>query len=374
MSLRRTWLLAQKELIHVVRDPRTLVISIIMPVMLLILLAQTMTLDIEAIPLGIYDQSKSQESRALIEAYRAADSFVLDFSPQSQDDLRRLVDSDRIQAGLIIPPDYAADIQANGRAEVALVIDGSSPTVGEQLLAIGTMIGQAHGIRVVQEKLGVAGLELPGIDTRLRIWYNPNMDSIVFMVPALIGMILQMMCSSLTAASIVREREHGTMEQLSIAPIRSGELILGKTFPYMIIAIIDAVEILILGMLWFGLAIHGSWALLIAFCLVFMFTSLAWGLMVSVIAQTRQQAEMMNMALLLPSFMLSGILWPRETLPLILQYLGAVIPLTYFTEMIQGVILKGVGLDVLGVQLGLLATIGIVLMAWAALRFKTTLE
>ena len=374
MSLRRTWLLAQKELIHVVRDPRTLVIAVIMPVVLLVLLAQTMTLDIEAIPLGIFDQNKSQESRALIEAYRATDSFVLDFSPQSQDDLRRLMDTEKIQAGLIIPPDYAADIQSNGSAEVALVIDGSSPTTGEQLLAIGTTIGQAHGIRVVQEKLGVGGLELPGIDTRLRIWYNPNMESIIFMVPALIGMILQMMCSSLTAASVVREREHGTMEQLSIAPIRSAELILGKTFPYMIIAIVDALEILILGMLWFGLVVHGSWALLVAFCLVFMFTSLAWGLLVSVIAQTRQQAEMMSMALLLPSFMLSGILWPRSTLPLILQYLGALIPLTYFTEMIQGVILKGVGLDVLGVQLGLLATIGLVLMAWAAFRFKKTLE
>ena len=374
MSFRRTWLVAQKELIHVIRDPRTLVIALIMPVVLLLLLGHTMTLDIDGIPVGVYDQSKSQESRALIEAYRATDSFVLDLSPQSHDDLRRLMDGDRIQAGLIIPPDYAAGIQASGTAEVALVIDGSSPTIGEQLLAIGTTIGQAHGIRIVQEKLGVGGLELPGIDTRLRIWYNPNMESIVFMVPALIGMILQMMCSSLTAAAIVREREHGTMEQLSIAPIRSGELILGKTFPYMIIAIVDAVEILILGMLWFGLVIHGSWVLLIAFCLVFMFTSLAWGLVVSVIAQTRQQAEMMNMALLLPSFMLSGILWPRAALPLILQYLGALIPLTYFTEMIQGVILKGVGLDVLGLQLGMLATIGLVLMAWATFRFKKTLD
>ena len=200
------------------------------------------------------------------------------------------------------------------------------------------------------------------------------MDSVTFMVPALIGMILQMMCSSLTAAAIVRERERGTMEQLTITPIRGPELILGKTVPYMGIAIFDAAEIIILGVVWFGLVVHGSWALLGAFCLVFMFTSLAWGLFVSAIARTREQAEMMNMALLLPSFMLSGILWPRSALPPVLQALGALMPLTYFTEMIQGVVLKGVGLEILGPDMGILATIGVVLLAMAAFAFAKAPE
>jgi len=374
MSLLRAWLIAHKEALHVVRDPRTLIISLVMPIIMLLLLGSTMSLTVDGVPMAIYDQSKSRESRDLIAAYHATDTFVFDFSPQSQEDVRQLMDSGQVLAVMIIPPDYAAKLKASGTAEVAVVIDGSSPTVGEQLLASVTLVGQVHGIRVIEEKLGISVSQLPGIDTRLRVWYNPNMDSVTFMVPALIGMILQMMCSSLTAAAIVRERERGTMEQLNITPIRGPELILGKTVPYMGIAIFDAAEIIILGVLWFGLVIHGSWALLGAFCLVFMFTSLAWGLFVSAIARTREQAEMMNMALLLPSFMLSGILWPRSALPPVLQALGALMPLTYFTKMIQGVVLKGVGLEILGPDMGILATIGVVLLAMAAFAFAKAPE
>lgn len=284
------------------------------------------------------------------------------------------MDSGQVQAGLIIPPSYAVDIAAKRTAEVSFVIDGSNPTIGEQLLAIVTMVGQAHGVRVIQGLLGNNGLQLPGIDMRLRVWYNPELDNVNFMVPALVGMILQMMCSNLTAAAIVRERERGTMEQLNITPIRSLELVVGKAIPYLGIATLDATEILVASVLWFNLEIHGSMALLIGFCLLFMFTSLAWGLLVSVIAQTRQQAQMMNMVIMLPSFMLSGMLWPRSAMPVVLQYLGALMPLTYFTEMIVGVVLKGVGLDTLGLDMGMLAAIGVVLLAMAAFRFKKTLE
>jgi ABC-2 type transport system permease protein len=374
MTFQRTRVIAQKEFIHMRRDPRTLLITVVMPIVLLLLLGYTTSLDVEGVPMAIYDQSNSPESRSLIEAYRTTGSFALDFSPRNYDELRRLMDRGQVQAGVIIPPDYAADITAKRTAEVAFVIDGSNPTIGEQLLAIVTMVGQAHGVQIMQGMSGNGGLPLPGIATRLRVWYNPELDNVNFMVPALIGMILQMICSNLTAAAIVRERERGTMEQLNITPIRSAELVLGKTIPYMGIATLNAAEILVLGVFWFNLEIHGSMTLLIGFCLLFMLTSLAWGLLVSVIAQTRQQAQMMSMIILLPSIMLSGMMWPRSAMPVVLQYVGALMPLTYFTEMIVGVVLKGVGLDVLGLDMGVLAAMGIVLLAWAAFRFKKTLE
>ena len=221
-------MIVQKEFIHVLRDPRTLLITIVMPILLLLLLGYTTSLDIKGVPMAIYDQSNSSASRALIEAYRTTDSFALDFFPRSYDDLRRLMDSGKVLVGMIIPPDYAANIADKRTAEVAFAIDGSNPTIGEQLLAIVTMVGQAHGMRVMQGTSGSDGRQLPGIDVRLRIRYNPELDNVNFMVPAIIGMILQMICSNLTAAAIVRERERGTMEQLNITPIRSIELILGQ--------------------------------------------------------------------------------------------------------------------------------------------------
>lgn len=374
MSFWRTWMIAQKEIIHVLRDPRTLLITVIMPVMLLLLLGYTTSLSIDGIPMAIFDQSNSAASRALIDAYRVTDSFVFDFSPQSYEDLRQLMDSGKVQAGMIIPPTYEEDIAAKRTAEVAFVIDGSNPTIGEQLLAIVTMVGQAHGIQVLQGMLGAQGLELPGIDTRLRVWYNPELDNISFMVPALIGMILQMMCSNMTTAAIVNEREQGTMEQLNITPIRSMELVVGKSVPYMGIGILDAVGVLAIGVLWFNMKIQGSIALLAGFCLLFMFTALAWGLLVSVVAKTRQQAQMLNIVIMLPSFMLSGMMWPRSAMPAVLQYIGALMPLTYFTEMIRGVILKGVGLNILGFEITALAVIGLTLLTLAAFRFRKTLE
>ncbi len=216
--------------------------------------------------------------------------------------------------------------------------------------------------------------QLPGIDARVRVFYNPKLDNISFMVPAIIGMILQMMCSALTADAIVGERERGTMEQLDVTPIRSLELIVGKAIPYLVVTALIAAEILILGVFWFGMEIHGSMALLIGFCILFMLTALAWGLFVSVIARTRQQAQMLNMLILLPSQMLSGMMYPVLSLPLALRYLAALMPLTYFTRMIRGVILKGVGLEILWLDMGVLAAIGIALMAVAMARFKKALE
>jgi ABC-2 type transport system permease protein len=373
-TLQRTFVIAQKEFIHIHRDPRTLVITVIIPILLLLLLGYATSLDIKGVPMAIYDESRSPASRALIEAYRATGSFSLDSSPKSYTDLQRLMDSGRVEAGMVIPATYADDLAGRGAAEVFFAIDGSNPTIGEQLLAIVMMVGEAHGVRVIQGMLGGNTQQLPGIDLRLRVWYNPTLDNVQFMVPALIGMILQMICSNLTAAAIVRERERGTMEQLDITPIQKMELVVGKTLPYLGIATLNAAEILIIGVVWFNLSIHGSIALVALFCLLFMFTSLAWGLLVSVVAQTRQQAQMLNAFILLPSLMLSGMLWPRSAMPIVLQRIGALVPLTYFTQMIIGVILKGVGLKVLASNIVVLAAMGLALLAIAAFRFKKTLE
>lgn len=374
MALLRTWIVAQKEFIHMRHDLRTLWITVIMPVFLLLLLGYASSLDLKNIPMAVYDQSKSPASRSLIEAYRGTGTFTFDFSPRDYADVARLMDSGSAQVAMVIPADYAEQVAAKHRAQVSFAIDGSNPTTGEQLLAAVTVIGQAHGVDIVQGQLAGSAQALPGIDTRLRVWYNPTLDNVQFMVPALIGMILQLICSNLTSAAIVRERERGTMETLNITPIRSMELIVGKTIPYMTVAMFDAAEILFLAVWLFNLKIHGSVLLLISFCLLFVFTALAWGVLISVIARTRQQAQMMNALILLPSIMLSGMLWPRSAMPVVLERLGLLFPLTYFTEMVTGVILKGVGLRVLGPDIAALAVMGIVLLAIAARRFRRTMD
>jgi len=201
--------LMRKEFIQIVRDPRTLYIVIAIPVIQIFLLGYTATTDVRNVPLAVFDQDRSPASRALLDAYRAADYFKLEFDVDSEDEIRHLVDAGRATAGMIIPPDYAENIAAGRAAQVAFVLDGSDPTVGSTALAAARSIGQNHATEIALERLearGQASAFQPAVDVRTQVWYNPDLVSAYFMVPALIGMILQLLTSMLTATAIVRER------------------------------------------------------------------------------------------------------------------------------------------------------------------------
>jgi ABC-2 type transport system permease protein len=245
-------------------------------------------------------------------------------------------------------------------------------------LSAAVLIGQSQGTKVMVERAQRAGrtsalTSLP-VEVRTTVWYNPGMVTAYYMIPALIGMILQFLTTFLTATSIVRERERGTIEQLIVTPIRSWELIAGKMAPYVLIAFFDTVEILVAGVLLFQVPINGSLMLLLLLSGLFLVTTLGIGLLISTVANTQQEAMLVTMFTLLPSIFLSGFLFPLAAMPMILQAVSYVIPLRYFVIVTRGIVLKGVGADILLPEILILSVFALIVMAATALRFRKQLD
>jgi len=229
-------------------------------------------------------------------------------------------------------------------------------------------------MRLIERRLDISAEEMMALEVRPRVWYNPDMKSVNFMIPGLMGMILFFITMMLTAMAIVRERERGTIEQLMVTPIRPLELIVGKVLPYVVVAFFDVLEVLAIGVLWFGVPIHGSVGLLLAFSAIFLMSSLGIGILISSFANTQQEAMMLAYFFMLPSLFLAGFFFPIEAMPGFLQTLSYLIPLRYMLSILRGIILKGVGWQVLAGQAGALALFGASIMLFAASRFKKRLE
>lgn len=367
----------RKEFIHIIRDPRTLVVMFLMPLMQLILLGYAATSDVRNVPLAVYDQSRTPQSRALVEAFVASGQFEVTQIATSEQDMARLVDAGLVRAGLIIPPAYATDLLSGRSAQAAFVLDGSDPTVASSSLSSARLIGQVESTQIQQQNLarrsGNVALSAP-IEVRTRVWYNPDMASAYFMVPALIGMILQMQATLLTASAIVRERERGTIEQLIVTPIRSWELVVGKILPFALVALLICIEILLIGTFWFGVPIRGSLLLLLGISCLFLVSALGIGLLISTIAQTQQEAFLLTFLTLLPSIFLSGFIYPIAAMPKVLQFISGFIPLTYFLVVVRGIVVKGIGIPSLTSQIFALCVFGLILIMLASARFRKRLD
>jgi len=373
----RLWSLIRKEFIQIVRDPRTLGIMFVMPVLMLFLLGYAATNDVRNIAIVVIDQDHSTAARELISAYRAADYFHFDFEVDSVEEMKTLIDRGQARAGLIIPPDYAQRLAQGRSAQVAFVLDGSDPTVAATALSAATLIGQMKSttvLRATLEARGQAGALNTPIEIRTQVWYNPDLVGSYFMIPGLIGMILQFLAVLLTSTAIVRERERGTIEQLIITPIRPWELIVGKLAPYALIAFFELLEILIIGTLWFNVPVNGDLGLLLALSGLFLVTTLGIGLLISTIAQTQFEAMLIAMVIALPSIFLSGFFFPLAAMPPFLQAVSYLVPLRYFLIIARAVIIKGVGLDAVLPEVIALAIFGVVVMGVAALRFRKRLD
>ena len=377
MKFGRLLALIRKEFIQIVRDPRTLAIVIVMPVIQLFLLGYAATNDVRNVPLAVWDQDRSPASRELLDAYRATDYFSVDYDVNGETELRRLIDSGQARTGLIIPPDYSARVAGGKGAQVALIVDGSDPNIANTALSAATMIGQTKSTNLLVERAAARGqsavTQVP-VEVRTQVWYNPDLLSAYYMVPALIGMILMMLTTLLTAIAIVRERERGTIEQLIVTPLSPLELVVGKVTPYVMIALFDMIEILVAGVLIFGVPINGSLPLLLALSGLFLLTTLGIGIFISTIANTQQEAMLMTWFLLLPAIFLSGFLFPLAGMPWYLQAISYIIPLRYFLIIVRGIMLKGVAIDVLQSQVIALSVFAIVIMGGAALRFRKRLD
>jgi len=368
--------LLRKEFVQISRDKRTLVLILIIPIMQLFLLGYAATNDVRNISLAVYDQSRSPEARALLDAYRAADYFKIAYAVESEAEVQRLIESGAAKAGLIIPPDYATRL-ADGSAQVAFILDGSDPTVAATAFSAAQFIGQNYATKILTEEVTPLGqnvkLKTP-FQVRTMVWYNPDLISAYFMIPGVIGTILFAITAILTASSIVRERERGTIEQLIVTPIRPWELVLGKILPYSLLALFDALEVLYVGHWWFGVPIRGLIVLVILLSSLFLLTSLGIGLFASTIANTQQEAMLTVWMTLLPSIFLSGFFFPLEAMPYALQLVSYLSPLRYYLVALRALMLKGAGLAVIQNQLFALTLFGLVIMGGAAQRFRKTLD
>jgi len=369
--------LIRKEFIQILRDPRTLALILVMPIMQLFLLGYAATNDVRNVSMAVFDQDRGAAARQLLTAFRSADYFRIDYDVDSEAELRSLIDSGKVRVGLIIPPDYSDKVQGGGSGKVAFILDGSDPTVAGTALAAAKLIGQAHATQITAERLMRQGrssaLQTP-VEVLTQVWYNPDMISSYYMIPGVIAMILFALTSILTATAVVRERERGTIEQLIVTPIRPWELVVGKILPYVILAFVNMAEVLALGHFWFGVPVRGNLLLILALSGLFLLSSLGIGLLVSTIANTQQEAMLVVWMTLLPAIFLSGFFFPVEAMPKVLQWISLLLPLRYYLVIIRSLMLKDIGVAALWPNVVALAIFGLALMTAASLRVRKRLD
>jgi ABC-2 type transport system permease protein len=371
--IRRTLSLTRKEMTHIVRDPRTLAIMIIIPLVMLTVLGYAGTTDVDHLRTAVYDGDKTPHSRSLIDAYQTSNYFDIVAHVDEEDDLTTMIERGDVRGALIIPAGYGRKMAAGEPTNVAFLIDGSDPTVANTAFSASQLVGQSVSTQKIEQKFGLSVNALPGVDVMPRVWYNPNMESANFMIPGLMAMILLMFTTLLTATAIVRERELGTIEQLIVTPIRAIELIIAKVTPYILVSFFIVVEILAGGVIMFGIPIKGSVSLLLGLSSLFLVTALGQGILISTLARTQLEAFLLTFATVLPSVFLSGLFFPIEAMPGWLQAITYLVPARYAMVIMRGIILKGVGLEILREQVVAIIIFSVVLVVLAAARFKKKL-
>jgi len=365
-----------KEFRQMRRNPVLVRILLIAPVFQLIVFGYAATTDVRNVPVVICDQSLSAESRLIADKISVSPYFVLVGHVQDPRDLKRLLDAGRAQIAVHLPPDFARQMRAGRSGAVGIYVDGSDSM--SATVAAGYLMGlfDHYGSQLAAQRLrrSGAGTSLPRVETAARVWYNPELRSVNFMIPGVFGLIIMMITTVWTSQSIVRERELGTSEQLLVTPVRPLEIMLGKSLPYAVAALFDAGVIVLLARYWFHVPVRGSLPLLFATAAVFILTTLGLGLLISTISRTQQQALLAAFSVLMPSVLLSGFMFPIANMPWVIQQLTWLIPFRYFLEIVRGVFLKGVGLEVLWPQELALAGFGLVLFTAGALSFRKRLQ
>lgn len=359
--------IVKKEFIQIRRDRMTLAIVLMIPLVQLLLFGYAIQTEVKHIATVVFDQSLSRESRDLTAAFAASGYFDIKYAASSFDEVSRIIDSGRAKAGIIYPPDFAQNINSDTPAQVQVIVDASDNMVSTQAIAIANSIGQLKSMEVLFTRLPVSG---PPYDIRVRPWYNPDGITAYYMVPAILGIIVTMTMVILTAVAIVREKERGTLEQLMVTPIRSFELMVGKILPYIALGYIQITVALLVGVLVFGVPIKGSLLQLYLLTLFFITASLGLGLAISNVAQNQMQAFQMSFFVMLPSILLSGFLFPRDAMPKIIYYISCVIPLTYYLDIIRGIVLKGIGFQYLYGQVTALLVFSVLFLGVSTARFK----
>ena len=360
----RVWSIVIKEFIQIRRDRRTLAIVLALPVMQLILFGYAINTTVDHIATAVFDQSRDAQSRGFLAAFFNTGYFDLVQEAESLDEVRQSIDAGTARVGIVVPPTFSRDLVAGRQAQAQLLVDGSDPNTAQTAILVGGAVTQAQS----------NGVPSGGIDLRPVVLYNPAMQSINFMIPGLLGLIMQFQTLLLTAFAVVRERERGTLEQLVVTPIKSWELMLGKILPYTAIGFANVLLASAIGRFWFGVEFAGSFPLLLILAGLFVLSSLGLGLLVSTVSHTQTQAMQLALFIMLPSIILSGFVFARESMPHPIREIGLLIPLTYFLQILRGIILKGDGVEVLWPQVLALAVFGAGVFGLSASRFRKTMD
>ena len=354
-----------KEIVHVTHDRVTLVLALVLPLIQLLIFGYAINMRVEHIGTAYFDEDRGPLSVRTLDALRASHDFDLVYRASSRAQLDDLIVADKVKVAVDVPPNFSADILSGKPARVQVLIDGSDSTIAQEAYAASTSVGVALSQQISPQLRMAPQL----VELRPRMLFNPSLRSANFLVPGLIGVIMQIITIFLTALSIVGERERGTLDQLLVTPIGSTGLMLGKIVPYAVIGFVDFLGVFAAMQLVFKVPIAGSGPLLLVLAAGFLIAALGLGLLVSSVARTQLQAMLMTMGIMLPSILLSGFFFQRDAMPAVMQWIGYAIPLTYFLEILRGIILRGAGLPELWPSVTAMLSMGFLLILVASVRF-----
>lgn len=357
----------KKEFLQMKRDRLTLGMIFMLPLVQLLLFGFAIQTEVKHIPTVVFDQSLSYDSRDMLDALTASGYFDITAAAGSYREVTEAIDSGRAKAGIIFPPDFAEKLKRGETAPLQVLVDASDSMVSASAIATANSVGLLKSQKIIAQKARVT--EIP-YDIRVRPWYNPDGITAFYMVPAILGIIVTMTMVMMTSMAIVRERERGTLEQLIVTPVKSYELMIGKIIPYIALGYVQITVALIVGALVFRVPVRGSLLELYLLTLFFITASLGLGILISNIAKNQMQAFQMSFFVMLPSILLSGFMFPREAMPVIIQYIGDLIPLTFYLTIIRGIMLKGIGFQYLMPQVLALLVFTVVLTTLSIAKFK----
>jgi ABC-2 type transport system permease protein len=373
MTLRRTRAMARKEFLHIVRDPRSLLMALALPLLMILLFGYALTLDVDRIPTIIFDRDGTPESRELISRFQGSRYFQILGTANSYEAIERGIDKSECMLGVVIPEDFARNLLSGHDAQVQLLLDGSDSNTASIAQGYAGALVQFYilDLRSGTQNRRAGGGLAPPIDGRLRIWYNAELRSKNYVVPGLIALIMMIIASLLTSLTIAREWEMGTMEQLLSTPVRPPEIVLGKMLAFFALGLVDMIITIVVGMLIFGVPLRGSIVFLAVTGCIFLTGALCWGILLS--AMTRSQLLAYQLGMLssfLPAFLLSGFVFSIENMPIPIQAVSLVFPTRYFVTILKGIFLRGVGMGVLWWEVTLLLVYSTLVFIIATRRMR----
>jgi len=376
MNLRRLLAISRKEFLHIRRDPRSLGMAIAIPMLLILLFGYALTLDVDNVPIAVWDQSVSPESREFVSRFDGSRYFDIRLRAKGYSEIERAIEAGNVMAAVVIPRDFTHHLTARQVATVQFLIDGSDSNTATIALGYAESVtrGYSREIAFREARVGGTGTLQDPLEVRPRVWFNEDMESKNYIVPGLIAVIMMVIAALLTSLTVAKEWEQGTMEQLISTPILARELVLGKLLPYFALGMLDVLLAVGMGEFLFQVPLRGSVALLFGMAAIFLAGALSMGMAISIVTKSQLLASQLAMVLtFLPSFLLSGFMYAIGNMPKAIQVVTYAIPARYFVTLLKGIYLKGVGLSILAGEAALLTAFGITMVLLANRKFKKKL-